>query len=116
MIDKQVKKILGKRIYVLSSDNDKHFTIRDLHLKDLEQFYYKWGEKIYAVNENLDNLIKYADNIMVNNLKKNTDNLKGDKDKICALAFESINNIDYIQFRYHANEKGKIARVYKHKD
>ena len=106
-IDEQTEKILGKIIYVLSSNNDKHFMIRKLHLKDLNHFYNKWNEKIYAVNENLEELIKYADNIITNFL--NANDLEFKKNKFYVLDFDMDYFIGYIQF-YYDNKKEKISR------
>lgn len=107
-IDKQVKNVLGKTVHVLSSNDNKHFTIIKLHLTDLNQFYYKWNEKIYAINENIEELIKYADTIIVDILNANGSKLE--KNKFYVLEFNVNYFIDYIQFRYNNNEEEKINR------
>lgn len=108
-IKKQVEKFLGKTTYILSSDDDKHFTIRKIHLKDLNQFYYEWNEKIYAVDDNLEELIKYADNIIVDTLNVNGSKLK--QNSFYVLDFNINYFIDYIQFKYDNNNKEINRRI-----
>lgn len=104
-IDKQMEKILGKKVYILSSKNDKHFTIHKLHSKELERFYYKWGEKVYAVNEDISDLTKYAEQIIFNNLMMEIKKDKDNKDKIFSLKFFETYHINYKQYIYDGDTK-----------
>ena len=104
-IEKQVEKFLGKKVYILSSKDDKHFTVHELRSKELERFYYKWGEKVYAVNEDISDLAKYAEQIVFNNLMMETEKFKNNKSKIFSLKFFKTYHISYKQFIYDGDTK-----------
>ncbi len=84
------KRMLNKRtqyVYVFSSYDGEPYIIQQVDFKDIEDFYDTFKERIYTMETNLNKVIRIAEDIIIEDLKQNTDYLQGEYGETFSLNF-----------------------------
>lgn len=62
-------------VYIFFSNDHFPYEIEQIRFEEIEDYYDKFKERIYTIGANLDEAIKYADKIITDRLKDETDSL-----------------------------------------
>lgn len=106
-------------VYIFFSNDHYLYEIKQIRFNDIEKYYDNFKEQIYTIEIDLDRAIEYADKIITDRLKDETDKLTSEYGLDFRLWF-SLNKtddevLDYKEYIYTGYEIGSYQERELHK-
>ena len=97
-------------VYIFFSNDHYPYEIEQIRFEEIEEYYDKFKERIYTIEADLDETIKYADKIITDRLKDETDELTSEYGLDFRLVFELNKTddevLDYKEYVYTGYDTG----------
>lgn len=97
-------------VYIFFSNDHHPYEIKQIRFEEIEEYYDNFKERIYTIEVDLDEAIKYADKEITDRLKEQTNNLTDEYGLDFRLEFELNETdeeaLDYKEYVYTGYEIG----------
>ena len=101
--------------YIFFSNKDTDYEIEEIPFSSIMRYWDNYKDSIYTIDNDFENILEYAEKIMVKDLKNYTEDLTDNYDMSLGLVitlsyFNSMNKPSLIEYVYKHNTKYVYAK------